>query len=563
MRLSRGAPWAHSGGSLRVLRAAGLRAALAVAVLLCGLLIPSAAGSGNYFMALGSQVVGFDHPPVVGTNAGAFVTTAAFVELQQLAARSTAPKVAPVPAAEGSQTYSCAGHSLTLGAGDNASIDGTALAAGELYTYAGQRYLSRSALARLGLKLAFDPLEDLYRLAGKVTRIDYSADPPALTLICATPVSVEGVQEDDERITLAVEGGWLSDSAPREYAGDAYLSRLGFKSQDELGRCFVFLRQPRRTGFKIDCDPYVGYARLKFGNYFQLANWQKSSSGEISLAIQLGAPCEISTELLDGPPRLVADFSGVSYEDATRNIAVNVGRVKQLRVGAPRSNLVRVVLDLSSAADYRVLSDDGGARYFIQLLPPVERTAAPATRRLGRTVMVDAGHGGSDPGAPGVIDGTWEAPLTLAISQLLKTELEQLGYEVLLTRRSDRFTSLGARADYANTVLPYVFVSIHCNSIEKPDFAGLMTFHFATSPEGGKLAELVHAETLAATGAVDKGVRTANFFVLRETVMPSVLVECGFMTNAEECRQLCDPRYQQRLAAGIASGVDRYITGGF
>jgi N-acetylmuramoyl-L-alanine amidase len=535
------------------LPAAGLRF---IVLLLLGSVLaaaPSAAGQDAYFILLGTRLAALDGPAVVRLGGGDYINLAALAQLQ-------APQA--MQAADAAPTYLVGGHQLAFAAGGALSLDGTALAVGELRDFRGGRYLASSVLERMGLRLSFNSTQDLYQLLGQVARVDYSASPPLLSVACSVPLSVYGEQVDGSNVTLTLEGAWLAETRPRELPAGGAVSRLGFKSQPELGRSFIYVRQPQRTGFKIDCDPQVGYARIKFANFLQLANWQQSSSGEISLNVQLGAPVEIETQLLDNPPRLVADFAGASYEDATQSIPVRSGRASSVRVGAPQAGSVRVVLDLTEAVDWRVLRDDDGARYFIQLLPRVERTAPPSRRRVGRTVMIDAGHGGSDPGAQGVLSGVWEAPLTLAISKLLKARLEDLGYTVLLTRQADRFTSLGTRGDYANSVLPYVFVSIHCNSIETPEFSGLMSFHYPGSVEGEKLAGLVEAEALAATGAVDKGVREANFFVLRETVMPSTLVECGFLTNKDECALLIDPDYQARLAAGIARGIDRYVTGG-
>jgi N-acetylmuramoyl-L-alanine amidase len=322
------------------------------------------------------------------------------------------------------------------------------------------------------------------------------------------------------------------------------------------------MRQPRRTGFKVQADPSVGYARLRFGNYFQVASYQLSSSGGLSVTVQLGAPCEPRTQFLYDPPRLVVDFPGVVFEDATETIPVGRGSVEQIRIGRPETEVVRVVLDLTEHVDHRLLSTDDGARHYIQLLPPTPVAATSAAQlRRGRTVMIDPGHGGSDPGAPGVLPGVWEADVNLQVCGYLEAELKALGYEVLTTRQSNRFVSLGARADYANRVLPYIFVSVHSNSMEDPDYQGLMTFHHPASRYGPRLAALIQEEVLRATGAVDKNVRQANFFVLRETVMPSALVECGVLTNRSECARMIDPAYQQRVAQGIARGIDRYITG--
>lgn len=475
------------------------------------------------------------------------------------------PQRPPAAPAAGRVRYRLAGHVLDVASGTPqpaAELDGTALPATALLRYGGHDYLSSARFAGIGLRLAYNAQQDLYQVVGLIQRVDSGPDTRELTLGCLTPVSVEGVQVDDNSVTAIVEGGFLADTATREYPGGSVITKLGFKTQPELGRSFLFIRQPRRTGFLVQADPRVGYARLRFGNYFQVASYQLSSSGDLSVTMQLGAPCTPQLQYLTDPPRLVVDFPGVVYEDATETIPVGQGSVTQIRIGRPVPGTVRVVLDLTEHVDHRLLSKDDGARYYLQLLParPVAATSAAQLRR-GRTVMIDPGHGGSDPGAPGVLPDAWEAPINLAICEYLEADLRQLGYEVLSTRKSDRFVSLGARADYANRVLPYVFVSVHSNSMEDPDYHGVMTFHHPASRYGPRLAALIQEEVLRSTGATDKRVRQANFFVLRETVMPSALVECGVLTNREECAKMVDPAYQQRIAQGIARGIDRYITG--
>jgi N-acetylmuramoyl-L-alanine amidase len=595
---------------------------ITTACILCWLLIPgwqqfvASAGAG-YCMQLGSRIVRFDHLPVVQAKSQLYISTAVLDELQRapsapvaanqakgkpLGGRSDgqdeepeesaaadrdrqsvvvvpsgaqpsllAPPGALAPPKAGFTRYKLARHALDIapvGQPFAALLDNKALTDAELLEFGGQRYLAANTLRGLGLLLGYDSTEELYQLAGLIYQLDYvpgagSAKPPSFTISCLTPLRVEGAQGDDGVVTLVAHGGFLADSTPRIYDGDPVLTKVGLKSQPDLGRAFFFFKQPQRTGFKIASDPRAGFARITFGNYFQVVSYNKSSSGEISLNVQLGASCKVHDELLASPPRLVIDFDGAVFDEASQTIKVNQGRVQTIRVGTPEPGIVRVVLDLSERVDYRVLPDDNGARYYIQLLPPTERTAPVQQRRLGRTIMLDPGHGGSDPGAPGVIPGVWEAPLNLQICQALAEELRRLGYDVLLTRTKDRFTSLGARTDYANGVLPYLFVSVHCNSIENPAFQGLMTFCHPASLQGSRLAQAIHEEVLGATGAVDKSVRTAKFFVLRETVMPSALVECGFVTNADECRKLTTPAYQRQLAQGIARGIDRYITGGF
>ncbi len=184
------------------------------------------------------------------------------------------------------------------------------------------------------------------------------------------------------------------------------------------------------------------------------------------------------------------DFTGALFDEASQTLKVNQGRVQTIRVGTPEPGTVRVVLDLSERVDYRVLPDDNGARYYIQLLPPTERTAPLQQRRLGRTIMLDPGHGGSDPGAPGMITGVWEAPLNLQISQALADELRQLGYDVLLTRSQRPLHQPGRafRLRQQRPALPLRQRALQQHRGSRRS-RGIMTFHHPTSLQGAHLAQ--------------------------------------------------------------------------
>lgn len=574
---------------------------------------------GAFHMLIGCRVAHFDHPPVIGLAGRTCVSAAVLDELEhpggpappqptaplggrakdqetapqagtaapgsaeapepgntqgkdEQGAGGTAAPIAPAPPQPGWHHYILAEHVVDVspaGAPFAVQLDGKPLAAAEIAQYQGQGYIDAGRLADAGLLLAYDAEDELYQLTGAIYRLDYrqgsgdaAAAAPSLSLSCLTPLGVEGVQDDETHVHLVLHGGYFAESSPREYPGDPVVTKVGLKSLPRLGRSYVYLEQPKRTGFKVASEERLGFAVVSFGNYFRVANYSLSSSGQLSLCVQLGAPAAAQDQALDNPPRLVVDFAGAIFEDATRTIKVNQGGVTAIRIGTPAEGHVRVVLDLAEPLDYRLLTNDNGARYYVQLLPRTPPVGTASQMRKGRAIMLDPGHGGSDPGAPGVGSGVWESALTLRITALVQAELSRLGYQVLSTRRADRFVSLGARTDYANSVLPYVFVSIHCNSIEDPSFEGIMTFYHASSAAGARLAACVHSEALAATGAVDKGVRTANFFVLRETVMPATLIECGFLTSKGECAKLTDPAYQARLAHGIARGIDKFVTGG-
>ncbi|MGM9607833.1 MAG: N-acetylmuramoyl-L-alanine amidase [Oscillospiraceae bacterium] len=169
-------------------------------------------------------------------------------------------------------------------------------------------------------------------------------------------------------------------------------------------------------------------------------------------------------------------------------------------------------------------------------------------------VVLDPGHGGDDPGA--VVGETLEKDINLAIALLVREQLEeQEGITVLMTREQDVYPSLTDRADFANRENADLFVSIHANSLEDDSYAGIITFYHPDKRSSRAFAQAIQAAAAAASGGIDRGVRSEDYAVLRETDMPAVLVETGFMTCPEELALLQDADYQKLLAEGIAQGI--------
>lgn len=173
-------------------------------------------------------------------------------------------------------------------------------------------------------------------------------------------------------------------------------------------------------------------------------------------------------------------------------------------------------------------------------------------------ICIDPGHGGRDPGAVGQ-GGLQEKDVNLAVAKKVAKHLESMGYEAILTRSEDEYVSLGARSKLANLHRVSVFVSIHCNAAGNRDAQGAETFHFPTSIEGKTLAELAHSELILYTAAKDRGVKQANFQVLRETAMPAILVELAFISNENEEHKLSNSSFQDSCALAISEGVDKYL----
>lgn len=183
----------------------------------------------------------------------------------------------------------------------------------------------------------------------------------------------------------------------------------------------------------------------------------------------------------------------------------------------------------------------------------------PGNRQRNRklVVVLDPGHGGKDPGAIGR-GGLREKDVILPISNDVAEILEKQGIQVIMTRDSDYFVTLDGRTRMANRADADLFVSIHANSmgLGRPDINGLETYYFDS---GRELAQTIHRNILRRLDIPDRRVRRARFYVLRKSLMPSVLVEVGFVTGDQDSAKLANPKYRQRMAEAIATGILEYI----
>ena len=174
-----------------------------------------------------------------------------------------------------------------------------------------------------------------------------------------------------------------------------------------------------------------------------------------------------------------------------------------------------------------------------------------------KKVCIDAGHGGTDPGAVGP-NGTREKDVALQIVLLVRDALQRCGIEVVMTRTVDKHVSLSERAVVANKVGADAFVSVHCNSATNAAAQGTETYAFSKQSKGYPLAKMVHQELIAVTGTVDRGLKTKNYAVLRETGMAAALVELGFISNVDEEQLLQNAGWQCKVAEAIAKGIVQY-----
>jgi N-acetylmuramoyl-L-alanine amidase len=189
---------------------------------------------------------------------------------------------------------------------------------------------------------------------------------------------------------------------------------------------------------------------------------------------------------------------------------------------------------------------------------------------VGKIIVVDAGHGGIDPGAnrPGVL----EKDINLAIALQMRDILQSHGAKVVLTRDTDIELSgqcdnekvrgryrrdLNARLEAIQESDADLFVSIHANANSNPNRRGIECF-YAPKSEAGRALALSIQEQLRLIAPIEQEAEPAAFFVLRRNKVPAVLVEVGFITNPEERVLLQSPEYRRKIAEGIVAGIASY-----
>jgi N-acetylmuramoyl-L-alanine amidase len=330
------------------------------------------------------------------------------------------------------------------------------------------------------------------------------------------------------------------------------------------------------------------------------------------------------------PRRLALDFSPARLEGALAR-AVEGDQVNRVRAAQNDRDTVRVVLDLPGVHAVQAFGLDDPPRLVVDVgtpAPPAVAEATPPARPDGtpapappqprsdeedaeraeesspgpiRRIVVDAGHGGHDPGAIGP-SRVREKDVTLAIARRLAAKLRAAGFAVVLTRQDDRYLALEERTALANTARGDLFVSVHANAHPRRNRTGVETYFLnvtddryaarlaarengadlvdaergsealriltdldakASAGQSRRLAQTVQRELTSSVrhrvGTVrDLGVKSALFYVLLGARMPAVLVETGFISNRTEERRLASPAYQDEVASSIARAVSGF-----
>lgn len=265
---------------------------------------------------------------------------------------------------------------------------------------------------------------------------------------------------------------------------------------------------------------------------------------------------------ISGPERIVIDvpntkfadtFSNTQILDSNQNGYLDVEgypAVSKIRYSLYSSNpsTIRFVIDLNQAQNYKMTNENDGL-----VIIDLNSDSTNSGRKL---VVIDAGHGGSDPGAISTTkkkEKDFNLAVTLKVEQLLKKETQ---FDYVLTRSGDTYPSLKDRVKIAEDMNADIFISIHANA-GSATASGVETYY--TRKESLALANVMHKYLVASSGLTDRKVRTKSLHVTRETTMPAVLLECGYLSNPKDDAILFTESFQNNVAEGIVKGIKEYL----
>ncbi|WP_433946498.1 N-acetylmuramoyl-L-alanine amidase [Paenibacillus sp. SN-8-1] len=301
-----------------------------------------------------------------------------------------------------------------------------------------------------------------------------------------------------------------------------------------------------------------------------LASINGVSFSDNRLIVAMDGKAVTKVSKLTNPDRIVVDIVNAKFSDSflSNQPLDNSGQgnlqvtdypdVKQVRYSLFNNNpsTVRLVLDLSYSKNYELLNAGDGL-IIVDLNKDSSKPVTPPGGSGKKLVVIDAGHGGQkDPGAIS-LSGKYEKTFTLAVvlkvQELLKNEPD---IDFVLTRSDDTYPTLSDRVKIANDLNADIFVSVHGNSAVATA-TGSETYY--TRPDSIELANVMHKYLVEATGLPDRKVRQKSLQVTRETKMPAVLLEVGYLSNKNDEPLMYDDAFQERVAEGIVAGIKEYL----
>ncbi len=312
-----------------------------------------------------------------------------------------------------------------------------------------------------------------------------------------------------------------------------------------------WINDTRTVSIKEADKPEVSITKIKTG----------TKGGNDVIYVYATSYMEPEVLKLQSPRRLVFDFMGAEAGTADGAKEVDSDVLKAVRYSR-HDEKFRVVADLNEDADYYIEEFASGVA--ITILGKGEEPSEPNTNVENPgdyIVVIDAGHGGTDPGAmfpaqssnPEIREKDVTLDIALKVSAILKSK----GVKVVMTRRSDTYPTLQDRVEIANNAHADLFVAIHCNSMEtRFDIDGAQVYYHGSSTFGKKFAQIVYDKMVEYTGMTERGIQDgSSLYVIKNTSMPAILTEGGFVSNEKDREYLLSEEGREALANAIADGI--------
>ncbi|MGE5560736.1 MAG: N-acetylmuramoyl-L-alanine amidase [Chloroflexota bacterium] len=356
-------------------------------------------------------------------------------------------------------------------------------------------------------------------------------------------------ETDPERIVIDLPGSTLATTDVSGVKPDRSITHISATADDSGVHVTLGLTGP--TGFRLvqgdaGVDVEIGY-RVTGVTYDATGEDEK-------ILIKTVGPAAYRLTRLTNPDRLAIDFD-LSAISEPLELDADGKYIDSVRVGQYSADpaIARVVIDFrADAVPVGIVRTSSGLELTVS-----EKYSAPLA---GRTIYIDPGHGGTDPGALGV-SGTREADVNLDTARRLQELLRNAGANAVLTRDGDYYVELYTRPALANADQADIYVSLHSNWYTSASANGTEVYYYFTNPDSARLASAVHDALIGQLGLRDRGVQTERFAVIRVAQMPSILVESAFLSNANEDRLLATPEFRQRVAVGVYQGILAYFAG--
>jgi N-acetylmuramoyl-L-alanine amidase len=288
--------------------------------------------------------------------------------------------------------------------------------------------------------------------------------------------------------------------------------------------------------------------RVIFNNSMRELGLARLTNGS-GIVIKGDGRLEPTVNLDQEARRLLVTIPDTYMDSPMKVMMVEDGLINKITAVQGDDGSVQLAIALTYYAGHQLRRDEGGQVLLELFRSPIK----------DKVIVIDPGHGGSDPGAIGPT-GLAEKTVTLDVALRLAKALKLAGAKVHLTRTDDSYVYLPKRVDMAHSLGADLFVSIHANGFDTHSPSGAEVYYYSKPTESMRLAEGILMEVSLNTGLLSRGVKRKDFYVLKNNRMPSVLVEMAFVTNPDEELLLKDPQFREEIAGGIYKGILAYFS---